>query len=315
QRKGQRTTLAHEGDASARTARPLGQAPRNHFPWVPFIIVLALVVTGIAFAFAGGGESDDSSTKSTDETHAALPSITNSTTPPESSSQTVTLDGCSTDRPLNGTQPAVTPATGSPAAADTVGTTGNDAGAFQQTDVGTGDQVPSIGGANDPVSRPDGVNDTPSSSPEAVTVDQNGDICTDADIAAANSGNATSTSATDSTTTTGTAASTTSTTSSASGDWPAGKDGWTVIVAGYVGDEQKARQRAGELTQAGFDAGVLDSSDFSSLCPGIWVTFSGVFTTESQAESHKRELSAKSFQSTYAREIKRTGGSAEGCSN
>jgi hypothetical protein len=50
-------------------------------------------------------------------------------------------------------------------------------------------------------------------------------------------------------------------------------------------------------------AGYLDSSDFSSLHPGYWVVFSGVFNSLSAARSNASSAAGKGFQGAYPRQI------------
>jgi hypothetical protein len=71
-------------------------------------------------------------------------------------------------------------------------------------------------------------------------------------------------------------------------DWPAGADGWTIVLASFpqTGGRAEAtatarRARARGLTQVG----ILDSSQYASLHPGYWVVFSGVYGSEAEATS------------------------------
>ena len=49
--------------------------------------------------------------------------------------------------------------------------------------------------------------------------------------------------------------------------------------------------------------GVLNSSDYDSLNPGFYVTFTGVYTTETQAEGALPNARSKGFPTAYVREI------------
>ena len=320
----QQQQRAETGAASVGSTPPPPPG-RNRFPWIPFAIVLVLVIAGIAFALTDGGSSS-SKDKGTTSTEPALPTITNSSPTTTSDIRTTTLEDCDPARPLDGTQEAV------PSAAD--------AGTFKQTESGSAtDQVPSVdpngpGSANTgDVTEPSAF-DTPAADATGdtgaadgtVTVDGNGTICTPAEIAA----NDTSSDPATGSPSSNDPAATTPVTPSPSGtpktppaaspasssdDWPAGKDGWTVIVAGYKDDEAKAHKLAADLVANGFKSGVLLSTNYRSLCPGIWVAFSGIFETRAQAEAHQAELSAKSYQSTYAREVRKTGAAPTECSN
>ncbi|MBS1862880.1 MAG: SPOR domain-containing protein [Actinobacteria bacterium] len=80
-------------------------------------------------------------------------------------------------------------------------------------------------------------------------------------------------------------------TESSSGDWPRGS-GFTAILAS-LSSEAEASEVEAEATGRGLDAGILYSSDYSSLRPGYWVVFSGDFPDDRGAEaraSHAQEL-------------------------
>lgn len=74
----------------------------------------------------------------------------------------------------------------------------------------------------------------------------------------------------------------------AADDWPAGLDGWTVVLA----DVPRSRGRAQAVALARTarrrgvaGTGVADSSRYPSLQPGYWVVFAGRFTSESEARA------------------------------
>ena len=89
--------------------------------------------------------------------------------------------------------------------------------------------------------------------------------------------------------------------------WPAGRNGYTVVLeslpaggGGLAAAQRKAKQA---LTAGLPQVGVLDSGKFSSLHPGYAVVFSGVYPTLSQAQSAAGAAQAKGFHSAYARQI------------
>ena len=83
-------------------------------------------------------------------------------------------------------------------------------------------------------------------------------------------------------------------------EWPAGQDGWTVVLASKNG-EDAARDSAESFSAEGIpDVGILDSDDFSSLQGGFWVVYSGEF--ESQAEA-TRALDDIDAPDAYIRRI------------
>jgi hypothetical protein len=51
--------------------------------------------------------------------------------------------------------------------------------------------------------------------------------------------------------------------------------------------------------------GVLDSGRYSSLHPGYFVVFSGIYTSRGQAEAARATAAEKGFQLAYSREITR----------
>lgn len=106
--------------------------------------------------------------------------------------------------------------------------------------------------------------------------------------------------------TTATTPTTTATTSTSATSWPSGQSGWTVILASLKKDrysEDDANQRAVDAQGDGVSAGVLSSDDFSNLQEGLWVVFSGVYTSESEAESHLSEVKSAGYEGAYVRQI------------
>ena len=71
-------------------------------------------------------------------------------------------------------------------------------------------------------------------------------------------------------------------------DWPAGEDGWTIVLASVPQTKGRptAVARARQARRKGLSqVGVLDSSQYASLHPGYWVVFSGVYASEAEATS------------------------------
>jgi hypothetical protein len=109
-----------------------------------------------------------------------------------------------------------------------------------------------------------------------------------------------------STTTFGTTTFGTTTTTGSNVTWPPNKDGYTVVLKsvptsnGRSGAEQAAdKARANGLTEVG----ILNSSDFSSLNPGYYVTFTGIYDTQSQANAALPNARSKGFPTAYVREV------------
>jgi SPOR domain len=88
--------------------------------------------------------------------------------------------------------------------------------------------------------------------------------------------------------------------------WPAGMNGYTVVLNSVP--TSSGRAQANRLAKAALaaglkDVGVLDSARYSSLHPGYYVVFTGIF--ESQAEAQDTLASARSsgYPTAYARSI------------
>jgi hypothetical protein len=288
----------------ARRTAASGSAPpgkgRGGFPWIPILVMVALIGGGVAFALVDGDSGGSDDARGTDTAEPALPTITNQapTATTDSSTRTIALEGCDPSRPLDGTQPAIDDRPDERIPQFDDGNPAGSGGGFDDVD----------DGFDDPSSR-----DVPSIEPidpgfgTTITVDENGNLCPDdAGGGTGDTGSGGLDGSDDAEPgTTGT-----------SGDWPSGRNGWTVIVAGYPGDEARAQQRAADVQEDGFtDSGVLFSSDFTSLCPGFHVVYSGVFTSQSSAQARQRELAARpDYAGMYVREIRTDGPAATGCS-
>src|SRR4051812_19765756 len=67
------------------------------------------------------------------------------------------------------------------------------------------------------------------------------------------------------------------------GTWPAGKNGFTVILAS-TDNPGAAKSTTRAVKQAGVPAGYLRSRDYPSLQKGFWYVYGGVYDTRGQAE-------------------------------
>jgi hypothetical protein len=69
-------------------------------------------------------------------------------------------------------------------------------------------------------------------------------------------------------------------------EWPAGQNGWTIVLSSSP--QSSGRAAAVRTGRAAIDAGltdvgVLNSDEYSSLHPGYFVVFTGIYTSESEA--------------------------------
>jgi Protein kinase domain/SPOR domain len=83
------------------------------------------------------------------------------------------------------------------------------------------------------------------------------------------------------------------------GDWPGGT-AYSAML-GAFSSEWRARNYQDEALERGLEAGVLDSSEFSSLRPGYWVVFSGYFPESSEAAARAREARSMGYSDSYPR--------------
>jgi hypothetical protein len=86
---------------------------------------------------------------------------------------------------------------------------------------------------------------------------------------------------------------------SSSGDWPGGS-GFTAILASLT-SEAEASEVEAEATGRGLDAGILYSSDYSSLRPGYWVVFSGDLPDDGGAEARASQAQELGYPDAYPR--------------
>ena len=90
--------------------------------------------------------------------------------------------------------------------------------------------------------------------------------------------------------------------------WPGGRNGFTVVLESIptTAGRAFAVTRARAAGRSGLpSAGVLDSGSFSSLHPGYFVIFSGVYTSQAAADQARVAAAAKGYPAAYAREIRR----------
>jgi hypothetical protein len=90
--------------------------------------------------------------------------------------------------------------------------------------------------------------------------------------------------------------------------WPGSRTGFTVIIESVPRSSGRslAVARAREASRAGLSqVGVLDSGGYSSLHPGYYVVFSGIYSSQSEADGARETASAKGFGSSYTKAITR----------
>jgi hypothetical protein len=90
--------------------------------------------------------------------------------------------------------------------------------------------------------------------------------------------------------------------------WPAGRNGWTIVLVSYptANGRPSAQQTAGKALHARLpDVGILDSSDYASLQSGYLVVFTGIYATQDAAENAVSTAHAAGFSGAYVRQVAR----------
>jgi hypothetical protein len=98
----------------------------------------------------------------------------------------------------------------------------------------------------------------------------------------------------------------TTTTSGTIQFWPPNKDGFTVVLKSTPVSEGRgpAESSAQQALNAGLpEVGILDSSNFTTLNPGYYVTFTGVYDTPNEAENALPRARSSGFPTAYVREV------------
>ena len=88
-------------------------------------------------------------------------------------------------------------------------------------------------------------------------------------------------------------------------EWPQGQNGWTIVLASVPQSAGRAaaNSEGRKALNAGLtDVGVLNSDEFSSLHPGYFVVFSGIYNSESEARG-AIDAAKASYPQAYARQI------------
>ena len=88
--------------------------------------------------------------------------------------------------------------------------------------------------------------------------------------------------------------------------WPMSKDGFTVVLKSVpTGNGRSQAEAAADKARTNglSQVGILNSSDFSSLNPGYYVTFTGIYDTESQASAALPNARSKGFPTAYVRDV------------
>jgi hypothetical protein len=88
--------------------------------------------------------------------------------------------------------------------------------------------------------------------------------------------------------------------------WPPSKDGFTVVLKSVPTSNGRSQAEAAAnkaRTNGLSQVGILNSSDFSSMNPGYYVTFTGIYDTESQANAALPNARSRGFPTAYVREV------------
>jgi len=89
-------------------------------------------------------------------------------------------------------------------------------------------------------------------------------------------------------------------------EWPAGKSGWTVVLASLptANGREFALAQARAAEHSGLQAvGIIDSSKYASLHPGYYVLFSGVYTSLDDANTAATTAQSHGYRRAYPTRI------------
>jgi len=89
-------------------------------------------------------------------------------------------------------------------------------------------------------------------------------------------------------------------------DWPEGRSGWTLVLASLPTSSGRpaAAAKARAALRAGLSkVGVLDSSKYSSLHPGYYVVFSGIYASIGDAQDAVSQAARAGYENAYARRV------------
>jgi hypothetical protein len=90
--------------------------------------------------------------------------------------------------------------------------------------------------------------------------------------------------------------------------WPTDKTGYTLVLVSLpvAGGRPAALARARQAKRAGLtDVGILVSSDYSSLHPGYYVVFSGIYGSQAEATAAVAAAHAHGFPGAYQARVTR----------
>jgi len=88
--------------------------------------------------------------------------------------------------------------------------------------------------------------------------------------------------------------------------WPSGRDGFTVVLKSTPVGEGRgpAESAAQQAINRGLpEVGILTSSNYSTLTPGYYVTFTGVYDSQNEAENALPRARQSGFPTAYVREV------------
>jgi hypothetical protein len=86
--------------------------------------------------------------------------------------------------------------------------------------------------------------------------------------------------------------------------WPAARSGWTLVLDSLPRHGSLAFAEARQALRKGVKkVGVLDSSRFSSLHPGYFVVFAGIYDSQAEAQGALLDAHEHGYPGAYPREI------------
>lgn len=285
---------------------------KKGFPWVPFLLILGLVTFGVVY-MAVVGPSANKKHKKPKTNKAGISTLSTAQTTPSA----ITVPGC--NEPGASTMPVDTNSSSNPLSTEQGSTD-----AFPNTTTQSTEAIPELNSSdpNDP--NPDtqstGIT-SPSTTPSTgtstqVTVDENGNIC--APRTSATTETTAPSTLTDPVTETGISTGNGTGTASLSQTWPSGTNGYTVVLFSLAKSDYErtdANERSAQAQANGVASGVIDSDDFTSLCPSLWIVFHGTYESQAAAEAERTKIASgtSTYQGAFVRQISTTA-AAPSCS-
>jgi cell division septation protein DedD len=88
-------------------------------------------------------------------------------------------------------------------------------------------------------------------------------------------------------------------------EWPSSRSGWTIVLSSVptTNGRAAALDDARAAVRKGLRAGVVASDDYSSLHPGYYVVFTGIFGSQDEAQAALAAAHSRGYPRAYVRPV------------